>query len=61
MIKSKFDKNFNMLRNRRLTRDINGKPIGASITPMHKDNIKKLKNAYKHPFQKIPSEYFELK
>ncbi len=60
-IKLGFSKNVNIVRNRRLTRDIDGKHIGASITPMHKDNIKKLKNAYRHPFQKIPAEYFEIR
>ncbi len=40
----------NMLRKRRLTTDFEGSPLGASITPMHKDNIRRLKNAYKHPF-----------
>jgi len=54
-------KNIGMMSRRRLTTDLNGESIGASITPMHKDNIKKLKNAYTHPFQRIPSEYFEFK
>jgi len=54
-------KNVGMMSHRRLTTDLNGNSIGASITPMHKDNIRKLKNAYTHPFQRIPPEYFEFK
>ena len=50
-----------MMAPKRLTRDLDGKPIGASITPMHKQNIHRLKNAYRHPFQRIPAEYFEFK
>lgn len=50
-----------MMAPKRLTRDLDGKPIGASITPMHKENIHRLKNAYRHPFQRIPAEYFEFK
>ena len=60
-IRAKFMQDVNMMAQRRLTRDLDGKPIGASITPMHKDNIRRLKNAYRHPFQRIPAEYFEFK
>ena len=59
-LKAKFMHNVNMMAQRRLTRDLDGKPIGVSITPMHKDNIRRLKNAYRHPFQRIPAEYFEF-
>lgn len=48
-----------MLSDRRLTTDLNGKPVGSQMVPMHRDNIKKLKHAYKHPFQRIPEEYFD--
>ena len=48
-----------MLSERRLTTDLNGKPTRDLIIPMHKDNIRRLKNAYQHPFERIPEEYFE--
>ena len=44
---------------RRLTTDLKGRPVGASIIPMHSENIKRLENAYRHPFEKIHEEYFE--
>jgi len=49
-IKANFLKNVSKMSRRRLTTDLEGKPLGASITPMHKNNIKRLKNAYRHPF-----------
>lgn len=48
-----------MLGERRLTTDLNGRPIGTHIDPMHRENIKRIKNAYKHPFERIPDEYFD--
>ena len=61
IFKVKMNRNLNMLTRKRLTTDLKGNPIGASMTPMHKDNIRRLKNAYRHPFQKIPADYFEFK
>jgi hypothetical protein len=49
-IKANFLRNVSKMSRRRLTTDLEGKPLGASITPMHKNNIKRLKNAYRHPF-----------
>jgi hypothetical protein len=43
---------------RRLTTDKDGNPIGSQKAPIHPDNIKKLKDAYKHPFEKISMEYY---
>jgi hypothetical protein len=54
-----FRRNVQRMAERRLTTDYNGKPVGATIIPMHKDNIRKLKNAYRHPFERIHEEYFE--
>lgn len=48
-----------MLGERRLTTDLNGRPIGTHIDPMHKENIKRIKSAYRHPFERIPDEYFD--
>jgi hypothetical protein len=59
-IRQFFKKNMAMLSVRRLTTDENGRPLGATIAPMHKDNIRRLKKAYRHPFEKIPKDYFEL-
>jgi hypothetical protein len=60
-LKVKVMKNVNLMRHRRFTTDLDGKALGATITCMHKENIRRLKNAYKHPFNKIPPEYFEFK
>lgn len=50
-----------MLGERRLTTDLNGRPIGTHIDPMHRENIKRIKMAYRHPFERIPEEYFDGK
>jgi hypothetical protein len=43
---------------RRLTTDKDGNPIGSKKSEIHPDNIKKLKEAYRHPFEKISMEYY---
>jgi len=43
-----------MLAERRLTTDNQGRPLGLAMDPMHSENIRRLKNAYRHPFEKIP-------
>jgi hypothetical protein len=50
-----------MLAERRLTTDHHGRPLGLAMDPMHTENIRRLKNAYRHPFEKIPQEYFRFK
>jgi hypothetical protein len=49
-----------MLGERRLTTDLDGNPIGTHIDPMHRENIKRIKLAYRHPFERIPDEYFHI-
>jgi hypothetical protein len=58
-IRGKFLRSVNMMRLRRLTTEVDGRPLGASFKTMHKDNIRRLKNAYKHPFQKINHDIIE--
>jgi hypothetical protein len=43
---------------RRLTTDKLGRPLGTKIDPMHKENIRRIKAAYRHPFERIPDDYF---
>lgn len=51
----------NMVTERRLTTDLKGRPMGAVIEQMHDDNIRRIKHAYRHPFERIPEEYYEYK
>ena len=51
-------RNARMIKKRRLTTDKEGNSIGSKMTEMHPDNIKRLKNAYRHPFEKISLEYY---
>lgn len=53
-----FTRNKRLMTKRRLTTDKDGNPIGSHKAPIHPDNIKKLKDAYKHPFEKISMEYY---
>lgn len=32
----------------------------TDLQPMSKQNLNRLKNAYKHPFEKIPEQFFSL-
>jgi len=56
-----FDSNLSRIEERRLTTDNNGRPVGSQIVPMHRDNIKRIVHAYRHPFERIPDEYFSSK
>ena len=51
-------RNARMIKKRRLTTDKEGHSIGSKMTEMHPQNIKRLKNAYKHPFEKISMDYY---
>ena len=53
-----FTRNKRLMTRRRLTTDKDGNPIGSQKSQIHPDNIKKLKNAYRHPFEKISMEYY---
>lgn len=56
-----FDSNLARIEERRLTTDLNGRPVGSQIEPMHRENIKRIVHAYRHPFERIPDEYFSSK